>query len=105
MSTLHPRTFIGQATLEAWLDSGRAELADGRLRLLARGAVYRLEPAARLVAVVAEGPAAGAVGRVLSDARVQALGGEALGRTVLVADTAFETEPGWIGALEAEEGP
>jgi hypothetical protein len=104
MSTLHPRMFIAQSTIEAWLDSGLAVLGDQRVELLARRATYALVPAVRFVAVVGDGPAAALVGRVLAEARVMALGGELVGSSVVLGDTAFEVEPGWIGTLEGGQG-
>ncbi|MEL6186809.1 MAG: hypothetical protein AAFU79_19475 [Myxococcota bacterium] len=99
MATLHARMFIAQATLEGWMDTGRAVLEADRVQLRA-GWVYRIEPAVRFTAVVSAPSDVDLLGKVLSESRVVELGGELLGDSVLFGDAAFQVESGYIGTLE-----
>lgn len=99
MATLHPRMFIPQATLEAWVDSGQAALEGEVVHLARSGRGYRLDAAVRFLAVVAAPGDTALVGKVLSERRIAELGGELLGDSVLFGDAAFQVEPGYIGTL------
>ena len=102
MATLHPKMFIAQATLEAWMDGGRARLEGSVVDLERARAAYALEPAVRFVSAIGDSETDNLVGKVLSQARVVELGGEVLGDSVLFGDVAFQIEPGFIGTrLEA----
>ncbi len=93
--------FIGQSTLEAWLDSGHADLLDGEVLLKRANRAYRLDPAVRFLATIS-GSDSALLGKVLGEARVVELGGEILGDSVLFGDAAFQIEPGFIGTLVTE---
>lgn len=99
MVTLHPRMFIAQSTLEAWLDSGQAVLEGAVVELKRAGRAYELVGAVRFVAVVSAPEEVSLVGKVLSERRVSELGGEILGDSVLFGDAAFQVEAGYIGTL------
>jgi hypothetical protein len=91
--------FIAQATLEAWLDAGQARLEGEVVRLEAARLTYRLDAAVRFVATVDGAEEGRLEGKVLTEARVHALGGEILGDSVLFGEAAFQIEPGFIGTL------
>lgn len=110
MATLHPRMFIAQATLEAWVDSGLARLDGDAVHLERPGRAYRLEDAVRFRSTVSPPPEDAEaeldrqalerlLGRVLTEARLAELGGERLGDSVLFGAHAFEVEPGYVGTL------
>ena len=112
MATLHPRMFIAQSTLEAWMDSGLASLEGDAIKLERPGRTYRLEDAVRFRAPVvdpasddeapssaAQGAAEQLVGKVLTERRLGELGGERLGNSVLFGQLAFDVEPGYVGTL------
>jgi len=102
MSLLWDRMFVGQTTLERWIDDGVVEVSGNHVHLPAHGRTYFLEPAQRLLRLVSGTEGAGAVGKVLSDENVMALGGEILGDSVMFGELAFEVEPGWIATAGAE---
>lgn len=105
MSTLHEKMFVAQATLEAWLDSGKAEFDGQNVKLLRRGVAYTLEPAVRIEAVVdgAEDPSI--IGKVITEAQILSLGGELLGGSVVLGEVALEVRAGYVAArLEADAG-
>lgn len=99
MATLHPRMFIPQRTLEAWLDSGSAEVDHEVVLLKNAGRAYDLVPAVRFLKVVPTTSAPELLGKVLSEARILELGGEIMGTSVLFGEAAFEVEAGYIGQL------
>ena len=104
MAVLHPRMFIAQATLEAWMDSGQAALDGDVVRLQRARRAYRLDAAVRFVSAVS-GTDDGLIGKVLSERRLTELGGELLGDSVLFGDVAFQIEPGYIGTLVEQSPP
>lgn len=106
MATLHPRMFIAQSTLEAWMDSGLATLSGDEVHLRRPGRSYRLEAAVRFESAVSEPSArpgekgAGELlGKVLTQSRLAELGGELLEDSVLLGEVAFEVKSGFVGTL------
>ncbi|MEL7370371.1 MAG: hypothetical protein AAFN74_15745 [Myxococcota bacterium] len=99
MSTLHPRMFIAQRTLEAWLETGNVQVDNTVVILENLGRSYDLTPAVRFIKVLPEGAAPDIVGKVLTEERITELGGELMGGSVLFGETAFEVEPGFVGRL------
>ena len=99
MSTLHPRMFIAQRTLEAWLETGSVQVDNNVVILENLGRSYDLTPAVRFVRVLPEGAAPDVVGKVLTEVRIAELGGELMEGSVLFGETAFEVEPGFVGRL------
>jgi hypothetical protein len=94
--------FVSQATLDAWADAGKVDL-DGDAMTLAPGGRplrYALVPAVHFLHVVgADADPHGLVARVKSDAKLRALGGEWLGRSVVLGEVAYEVEPGFLAEL------
>lgn len=99
MATLHPRMFIAQATLEAWVDSGSVEMESSFVVLKNHARTYDLQPAVRFLSVVPEEAAPDLIGKVLTEQRVTELGGEMMGDSVLFGEAAFQVEPGYVGTL------
>ncbi|MFO0724853.1 MAG: hypothetical protein U1E65_13820 [Myxococcota bacterium] len=96
--------FVAQSTLEAWLDSGKAEY-DGQVVTLKRHAKrYLLEPAVRVVRVVDGASDATLVGRVIPERRIGELGGELMGDSMVFGNIAFEVKGGYIAEIEPGEG-
>lgn len=94
------RVFFPQAALDAWLDDGRAHLADDRL-LLPGGHVLELEGALHFLAEVAEGvDPHNLVGKVKTSAEVIALEGEHQADSVLLGDNAYQVVEGFLARVE-----
>lgn len=103
MATLHPRMFIPQPTLEAWLESGNVVLEGTQVRLEHLAKTYDLIPAVRFLRAVPEDAAPELIGKVLTERRIAELGGELLGQSVVFGDTAFEVDVGFVGTLREAE--
>ena len=96
--------FLPQARLEALVDSGVLDL-DGDTLVLAGGrARYRVLEAVRVLSEeVSEGDVQGLVGTVqLRHRLVEELGGELLGTSLLVGDSAFEVVAGVLAEPDGE---
>ncbi len=52
------------------------------------------------MSVVPQGRGAELIGKVLTDNRIQELGGEIMGDSVLFGESAFEVEAGYVGTLQ-----
>ena len=100
MITLHPRMFISQRTLEAWIETGNVAVGEDVVHLRNLRRSYRLEPAVRFVSSVPEDIAPDLMGKVLTEDRIETLGGEIMGDSVVFGEAAFVVEPGFIGALD-----
>jgi hypothetical protein len=99
---LHDRMFIALSTLEAWMDSGNVEMRDNVVVLKKLKRTYLIEPAVRFLSVVSGGDAPKLIGKVLTEQRIIELGGEVMGDSVVIADSAFQVQPGYVGTLKAE---
>lgn len=101
MARLHDRMFVAQTTLEAWLDSGKAEFDGEIVRLTSHAKVYRLEPAVRFESVADGGDGGGLLGKVITEKQVGELGGELLEDSVMFGEHAFQVRAGYIAVLSA----
>lgn len=102
MVVLHDRMFIALTTLEAWMDSGHVDMGNRAVTLKKRRCTYDLEPAVRFLSVVSGSPAPRLLGKVLTEHRIGELGGELMGDSVILGDTAFLVQPGYVGTLRRE---
>ena len=96
--------FIAQSTLEAWTESGHADVTAETVRLHNARRAYLLEAAVRFLSVVPESAGTDLLGKVLTEARILELGGELLGDSVLFGEAAFQVESGFVGTLRDGEG-
>jgi hypothetical protein len=92
------RVFFPQAALDQWIVDGAVELQNGELTILGEGRRYRLAEAVRIVRELtgAEDPNE-LVGRVKARGYLEQLGAEIMEGSMLVADIAYDVEPGWVG--------
>lgn len=91
------KMFISQGTLEAWMDDSAVEVGSESLTFKNLSRTYRLVPAVRFVELASEPGTSRLLGRVLTEERIQAFGGELLGDSVLFGDVAFTVQPGYVG--------
>ncbi|MBI2377176.1 MAG: hypothetical protein HYV07_24460 [Deltaproteobacteria bacterium] len=96
------RMFVPQMTLELWVDSGRADFSGDSLAIPAWQKTYDLQPAVRILSLVEGGSSSMAVGKVVLESRIQELGGEVLGESVVFGDRAYEIRQGHLATSRNE---
>ncbi|HQR30262.1 MAG TPA: hypothetical protein PLL32_07620 [Anaeromyxobacteraceae bacterium] len=99
--------FVSQSLLDAWADQGRIDV-DGQSIALAsgegRGRRYALEPAVRFLRVAGGGEdVERLVARVKTLAQIRERGGDAVARSVVLGEVAYEVEPGYLAEASAVE--
>ena len=97
--------FVSQQKLEVWIEQGEVTFQGDVLTLLAQKLSYRLEPALRIVKTVDGQDAKGLVGRTATVSELQAQGAEHFGNSLILGDTAYECEEGFLGIIEAPAKP
>lgn len=93
-----PKVFISQGAIDGWVSSEQADLAGNVLTFKSRPGALQLVPASLFKRVSAgkDDPHT-LVGKVLDEEAVLALGGEAYMSSVLLGETAYDVEPGFLG--------
>jgi hypothetical protein len=90
--------FFPQTALDQWIVDGSAELKDGELTLLSDGKRYRIDEALRILREVGGGEdPKRLVGRVKTRAYLEKLGAEIVHASMLLGESAYDIEPGWLG--------
>ena len=95
--------FLAQTTLEAWLDSGKADFDGSTVTLSSHQKSYALQPAVRFEALI-EGEGMSLLGKVLTEAQIRQLGGELMEDSVMFGDHAFTVLAGYIAVLRERDG-
>lgn len=94
------RIFLSQESLEAWLTDGRATIDDDILTDLQTARRFTLREGVRFLAEVSgTTDEHKLVGRVKDLEQLTALGGEHMADSVLLGETAYQVQPGFVGAL------
>lgn len=92
------RVFFPQAALDQWLVDETVDLQQGELTILAAGRRYKVVDAVRIVREVSgTGDEQELVGRAKARVALEQLGAELVETSMLVGDTAYDIEPGWLG--------
>ncbi|HLK40994.1 MAG TPA: hypothetical protein VKU41_29790 [Polyangiaceae bacterium] len=92
------RIFFPQAGLDEWVLSGSVDLQDGELTILPSGHKYKLAEAVHVLREVSgSGDLHELLGRVKARAYLEQLGAEIVESSMLLGDSAYDVEPGWIG--------
>lgn len=92
--------FIPQATLDAWMDQGKADVQSDRLVDLATRQEFPMHEGIHFVKVESGTDTPGWCGKVIRNEDVRAGGAEHYMTSVILGETVYFVEPGWI----AEEG-
>ncbi len=91
------KVFIPQSVIDAWVSSDRVDLQGEFLTLRAAGLSLRLVPASHFQRVSGGGEDRnGLLGRVKDQEAIAALGGEAYMSSVLLGETAYDVESGFL---------
>jgi hypothetical protein len=92
------RVFFPQAALDEWIVDGSVELQGGELTVLSAGRQYRLAEAVYVLRDVSgTGDAHELVGLVKARTYLEQLGAELVETSMLIGDSAYDVEPGWLG--------
>jgi len=106
---LMARLFISQGRLDAWSLEDRVKIDTDIMTLQGDGRSFRLRPAGRFMKVSGAGADPhGLVGKVKTLEDVTRLGGEQFMESVLLGETAYDVQTGFVGeplpAAAASEG-
>lgn len=94
------RLFISQARIDRWLEEGKVRLVGEVMSLPALGRSFRLKAAVHFTRIVSdEIDHHLLVGRVKTREQLSALGAECYASSVLLNDSAYECETGFIGEV------
>jgi hypothetical protein len=100
------KLFIPQETVDAWLSTDRVNLEGEMLQLLAGGLVLRLVPGCHFKSVQAGSDETfKLLGKVKAKAAVSALGAEMYMNSVILGETAYEVEVGFVAKPAGNAGP
>jgi hypothetical protein len=92
------RVFFPQAALDEWIVAGAVELQGGELTVLSAGRQYRLAEAVHVLRDVSgTGDTHELVGLVKARAYLEQLGAELVETSMLIGDSAYDVDPGWLG--------
>lgn len=96
------KLFLPQKTLEEWSMSEKADLQDGKLVVKEGGAsTHPATPAVHFVKLVSGDDTNSLVGRVKTQAQIQALGAEHFADSVLLGETAYEVAEGYLTEVQS----
>jgi len=91
------RLYVSQAQMDSWTTGGKVGLKDDLMTVPALGRTFRLESAVRIVKIVGGDDDKSLVGKVKTSAELAGEGAEHYGASVIVADSAYECEEGFVG--------
>jgi hypothetical protein len=96
------KIFISQSAIDGWVSSDQAEIAGSSLSFKGRPGALELVPASlfRHISAGKTDPHT-LVGKVLDEEAILALGGETYMSSVLLGETAYDVEPGFMGVPSA----
>ena len=95
--------FITQPKLEEWIEEGEVLFEDNTLTIFAENTSYDLEPAIRILTVLDGVDTQALLGRIISISEVASLRAEHLRDSVIVGDTAYQCEEGFVALGRATE--
>ena len=90
------KLFLPQAQLEEWALKDVADVREGRLSVAAEGGSYPVTPAVHFKEVVSGTDDLSLVARVKTEAQLQAMGAEQMADSVLLGETAYVVDPGYV---------
>ncbi len=95
-----PRIFVSQQRMQQWTEDGKVSVENNVMTLPTLGKSFRLTEAVHIKKVVSEGgDVHGLIGRVKTGAQIRELGAEAYHDSLIIQDTAYECESGFVGEV------
>ena len=99
---MNDKLFIPQTVLYRWVDTGKVTFDNEILTLLAEKKAYSVTPAVRFMKLVAGDDTSGLLAKVRTLSKLQELGAEHMSDSVILGDTAYEVQEGFIGVVLAD---
>ena len=94
------RLFISQERIDKLAADDRVVIDGDRLEIPALGATFRLRPAVHFVRLVSDDTdGQRLLGRVKTEEQLRSLGAELFANSVLVGESAYECENGFVGEV------
>jgi len=93
--------FLPQEVLERWVDDPWVELGPETVAFRRAGIDYRIQSAVLFLELVSEEGSSTLIGKVMTEAKIEELGGELMGDSVLFGDAAFSVQLGFLAAQES----
>lgn len=91
------RLFISQERLDQWTVSNKVQLVGERLTLREDGRSFSIAPAVRFLRAAGGDDKPRLVGTVRRESDLAGMGGELYMNSVIVGDTAYDVECGFLG--------
>ena len=93
-----PRIFVSQRRVQQWTEEGRVAIDGNQMTLPELGRTFKLTEAFYVQRAVSEdGDQFKLAGRVKTRTQIATLGGEVFLNSLIIGDTAYEGDPGFIG--------
>lgn len=93
-----PRIFVSQRRVQQWTEEGRVAIDGNQMSLPELGRTFKLTEAFFVQRAVSEdGDQFKLAGRVKTRTQIATLGGEVFLNSLIIGDTAYEGDPGFIG--------
>lgn len=93
-----PRIFVSQRRVQQWTEEGRVAIDGNQMTLPELSRTFRLTEAFYVQRAVSEdGDQFKLAGRVKTRTQIATLGGEVFLNSLIIGDTAYEGDPGFIG--------
>jgi hypothetical protein len=97
-----PRIFVSQQRMQQWTEDGKVSVENNVMILPTLGKSFRLTEAVHITKVVSDGgDAHRLIGRVKTLEQLKQLGAETYHGSVVIEDTAYECEHGFVGEVIA----
>ena len=101
-----PRIFVSQRRVQQWTEEGRVAIDGNQMSLPELGRTFRLTEAFFVQRAVSEdGDQFKLAGRVKTRTQIATLGGEVFLNSLIIGDTAYEGDPGFIGEPTTAAAP
>lgn len=92
------RLYVSQAQMDQWTTGGKVSLQDDLMTVAALGRTFKIVGAVRITKLVGGDDDKQLVGKVKTHLELATSGGEAFGASVIVGESAYECEEGFVGS-------
>ncbi len=100
---MNDKLFIPQPVLDNWVESGKVVFNDSILTLTREQKAYTLTPAVRFLKLIDGEDKAVLLGRLRTLEKLAEIGAEHMSDSVILGDTAYEVQEGFIAVVLADE--